>query len=257
MFKFLDAYSIRARLFPAILAAAPALAALALLISWDRIALSNVIATTALVVLVFALSDFARKLGLRVEPKIYAEMGGKPSVVMFRRSDTMIEEPTKDRYRTFIAGKIKQPAPTLEQEAADQTAADTFYEACGTWLRANTRDAKKFPLLFAENVGYGFRRNLLGLKWTALVLNVIVVAICAVVLWRRGDLDVDNDLTIRTVVVLMIAAIHATYFAFVVTKNGVKEAARKYGRELILSIEALSGTRAAVTQQPKKKSTPR
>jgi hypothetical protein len=145
MFKFLDAYSIRARLFPALLAAAPAFAALALLISWERIALSNVIATTALVVLVFALADFARKLGLRVEPKIYGEMGGKPSVVMFRRSDTTIEEPTKDRYRTFIAGKIKQPALTAQQEADDQAAADSFYEACGTWLRANTRDAKKFP----------------------------------------------------------------------------------------------------------------
>jgi hypothetical protein len=250
MFKFLDAYSIRARLFPAILAAAPALAALALLISWERIALSNVIATTALVVLVFALSDFARKLGLRVEPKIYDEMGGKPSVFMFRRSDTTIEEPTKDRYRTFIACRIKRPAPTAEQEGAEQTTADTFYEACGTWLRTNTRDAKKFPLLFGENVGYGFRRNLFGLKWTALVLNVLVVAICAAVLWRRGALDIDNDLTIRTVVVLIIAAIHAAYFALIVTKNGVKEAARKYGRELILSTEALmAGTRAPAARK--------
>jgi hypothetical protein len=245
MFKFLDAYSIRARLFPALLAAAPAFAALALLISWERIALSNVIATTALVVLVFALADFARKLGLRVEPKIYGEMGGKPSVVMFRRSDTTIEEPIKDRYRTFIAGKIKQPALTAQQEADDQAAADSFYEACGTWLRANTRDAKNFPLLFGENVGYGFRRNLLGLKWPALVLNVIVVAICAAVLWLRSPLDMDNDLTMRTVVVLVIAALHATYFGFVVTKDGVNEAARKYARELILSTEALmGGTRA-------------
>jgi hypothetical protein len=240
-FKFLDAYTIRARLFPAILAVAPALAALALLISWEKIALSNVIATTGVLVLVFALADFARKLGLRVEPKLYAEMGGKPSVVMFRRSDTTIEEPTKERYRTFIAAKIKQPVPTAEQEAADQAAADTLYEACGTWLRANTRDAKKFPLLFGENVGYGFRRNLFGLKWPALALNIVVVAICSWILWHRGVLDMDNDLTMRTVVVLIIAAIHALYFAFVVTKGGAKEASRKYGRELILCTEALSG----------------
>ena len=57
----------------------------------------------AVLVLVFALADFARKLGLRVEPKVYAEMGGKPSVTMFRRSDTTIEEPPKERYRQFIA----------------------------------------------------------------------------------------------------------------------------------------------------------
>jgi hypothetical protein len=252
MFKFLDAYSLRARLFPAILAAAPALAALALLISWDRIALSNMIATAALLVLVFALADFARKLGLRVEPKLYAEMGGKPSVTLFRRSDTTIEEPTKERYRQFIAAKIKQPVPTPEQESANQAEADIFYEACGTWLRANTRDAKKFPLLFGENVGYGFRRNLFGLKWPALAVNLLVVAICAWLLWHRGSLDMYNDLTVRTFVVLIVAAMHALYFGFVVTKNGVKEAAREYGRELILSTEALSGSaRAPAARKPK------
>jgi hypothetical protein len=254
MFKFLDAYSIRARLFPAILAAAPALAALALLISWERIALSNVIVTTALVVLVFALADFARKLGLRVEPKLYGEMGGKPSVLMFRRSDATIEGPTKDRYRLFIANKIGQPVPTVQQEAADQAMADTFYEACGTWLRANTRDAKKFPLLFSENVGYGFRRNLFGLKWPALIINLIVVAICAGLVWHRGALDMDNDLTMRTILVLVIAAIHAAYFAFVVTKNGVKQAARKYGRELILSSETLMGGTRAPANRLKRRS---
>jgi hypothetical protein len=63
---------------------------------------------------------------------------------------------------------------------------------------------------------------------------------------KPGALDMDNDLTIRTDVILIIAAIHATYFALIVTKNGAKEAARKYGRELILSTEALmGGTRAA------------
>jgi hypothetical protein len=254
MFKFLDAYSLRARLFPAILAAAPALAALALLISWDRVALSNVIATTALLVLVFALADFARKLGLRVEPKVYAEMGGKPSVTMFRRSDTTIEEPTKERYRQLIAGKIKQPVPTAGQEVANQAEADTFYDACGTWLRANTRDPKKFPLLFGENVGYGFRRNLFGLKWPALALNLIVVAICAALLWYRGALDMDNDLTMRTVVVLIVVAIHALYFYFAVTKTGVKEAARKYGRELIQSTEVLPGSaRVPTARRPKEK----
>jgi len=91
VFKFLDAYSLRARLFPAILGAAPALAALALLVSWQHVHMSNIIASITLFVLVFALADFARKLGVAVEPKIYAEMGGKPSVTMFHRSDTTIE----------------------------------------------------------------------------------------------------------------------------------------------------------------------
>jgi hypothetical protein len=249
MFKILDAYSLRARLFPAILATAPAIAALALLISWERIALSNIVVTTTLVVLVFALADFARRLGLRVEPRLYAEMGGKPSVTMFRRSDAAIETSTKNRYRAFIARMINERPPTVQQESANPQNADTFYEACGTWLRANTRDPKKFSLLFNENVGYGFRRNLFGLRWPALTINLIVVAICAGLIWYRGTLDLDNDLTTRTFVVLFVAAIHAAYFALVVTKAGVKEAARKYGRELILSTEVLMGRTRKTTRK--------
>jgi hypothetical protein len=256
-FKFLDAYTMRARLFPAVLAAAPALAALALLISWEKIALSNMIATGALLVLLFALADFARKQGLRIEPGVYSEMGGKPSVTMFRRGDRTIDEGAKDQYRQFIAGKITRAAPTAQQEAADQAAADSWYEQAGIWLRDSTRDAKKFPILWSELVSYGFRRNLLGSKWPALVINLIVVAICAFVLWRHSNLDMSDDVVMRTVLVLVVAGIHAVYIAFVVTREGVKEAARRYGRELILSCQTLmTGKPPAAAKKPKAKKTP-
>ena len=54
-------------------------------------------------------------------------------------SDTTIEEPTKERHRQFIAGQIKQPAPTANEEEVDQAATDAFYGACGTWLREHAR----------------------------------------------------------------------------------------------------------------------
>ena len=115
---------------------------------------------------------------------------------------------------------------------------------------APTRDGKKFPILFNELVTYGFRRNL-GLKWLALVLNLIVVAISCGLLWHRGIWDMTNDLTMRTAVVLIVAAIHALYIAFAVTNGGVKEAARRYARELILSCETLSRT-ATTPPSPRK-----
>lgn len=60
IFKLFDSYSLRARLFPALLAAAPALAALGLLISWKSFDLSSIFATLAIFVLLFTLSDYAR-----------------------------------------------------------------------------------------------------------------------------------------------------------------------------------------------------
>jgi hypothetical protein len=250
-FKFLDAYTLRARLFPAVLAVAPALAALALLISWEKIALSNMIATGALLVLLFALADFARKQGLRIEPRLYDEMAGKPSITMFRRNDQSIDEGAKDQYRHFLAGKINRPAPTAGEEAAQQTEADSFYDQAGIWLRANTRDAKKFPILWSELVSYGFRRNLLGLKWPALTINVIIVLLCGLVLWRRHSIDMNDDLVMRTVVVLIVAAIHAVYIALVVTRESVKEAARRYARELILCCQYLMPERRDIGSKKK------
>lgn len=236
VFKFFDAYSLRARLFPAIVAAAPALAALTLLISWKSFGLSNVIASIGTLVLLYAIADFARARGRTIEHKIYAEHEGMPSITMFRRSDQTINSGSKDQYRTFLAGKVGIPAPTPTDETADQAAADAFYAQCGNWLRQNTRDTKKFPILFGENVTYGFRRNLLGVKLVALSLNVIVVAACALILWRMSW-DTSGAQGNRTAVVLILAAAHAAYMLIAVSRTAVWDASQAYGRELILSCE--------------------
>jgi hypothetical protein len=236
-FKFFDAYTIRARLFPAIIASAPALAALTLLISWNTFGVSNVIASIGMLVLLFAIADFSRSRGRAIETSIHADHGGTPSVTMFRRSDQTINTGSKDRYRNFIAGSLGIDAPTPKNEHKNQAEADLFYAQCGVWLRQNTRDHKAFSILFGENVTYGFRRNLLGVKSFALWLNVIVVAICAFILWR-GSGDIGGPLGSRVLVVLVVAAAHAAYMLLAVNRQAVWDASQAYGRELILSCEA-------------------
>jgi hypothetical protein len=244
--RLIDAYTIRARLLPAILGAAPALAALLLLISWKSLELSNIVATLAGLGLIYALSDWARKAGKDIEPRIYAEMGGKPSVTMMFRSDDAIDQASKDRYRTFLAGKVNRPEPTAMLEHRNPAAASDFYELTGTWLRENTRDTKRFPILFSELVTYGFRRNLLGVKWPALALNVAVVLICAGLLWYLWPVDIAHGMAARIVVVLVIAMAHALYFLLLVSPDGVRAAARTYARQLIISCETfLAGVKPA------------
>ncbi|WP_222611400.1 hypothetical protein [Undibacterium sp. CY21W] len=237
VFKLLDAYSLRARLFPAIIAAAPALAALALLISWKSFGLSNLVATLGLLVLLFAIADLSRSRGKAIEGKLYAEHGGMPSISMFRRNDTTLDAGSKDRYREFLAGKLGVAVPTVHEENTDHGAADAFYGQCGNWLRQNTRDTKKFSILFSENVTYGFRRNLLGVKMLALCLNVIIVVLCAFILWRTSWAIV-TPMGNKITVVLVVAAAHAAYMLLAVSHTAVWDAAKAYGRELILSTEA-------------------
>jgi hypothetical protein len=251
-FKFFDTYSLRARLFPAIIAAAPAFAAIALLISWKSFEISNAIATIAAVVMLYAIADFARWRGRRIEPILYAEQGGMPSVTIFRRNDSTINENNKQRYREFLSKKLKVAVPTEEVENSNQVIADSFYEQCGVWLRQNTRDTKKFPLLFNENLTYGFRRNLFGVKWLALGLNVAVVII-SLILLHKYNWDWSSDLGKRTTLVLVIAATHAAYILIAVRKALVFDASETYARELLLSCESFLTERMPTKEKSKRK----
>ena len=249
VFKFFDAYFIRARLFPAIVAAAPALAAVALLISWKTFGLSNMISSVGILVLLWAIADFARERGRAIENSLFAEHGGMPSITMFRRNDSTIDGGSKDRYCAFLAGKLGVTAPSAEDETANQEAADSYYAQCGNWLRQNTRDTKKFSLLFGENMTYGFRRNLLGVKSRALALNALVVVICIGLLWRMSW-DFGSNMGSKTTVVLVVAAAHATYMLMAVNRAAVWDAAKGYGRELILCCEAFLSQESTPAKKP-------
>lgn len=235
---FLDAYSIRARLFPAVLAIAPAIALATVAVTWNHLSLPQVVTTLAVGVLFVGFSDIARRFGKRAEREMFKETGGRPTITILQHADRTFAEATKARYRNFLGEAIGESPPTGEDETRDPSESAGFYERCGNWLRERTRDTAKFQILFEENKTYGFRRNLFGVKWPALTLNVVVVLICLAILSR--NLDVPNDPSLMQVfTVLIIAGIHAGYFFFFVGKKAVMEASSQYGRQLILSCETL------------------
>jgi hypothetical protein len=230
MFALPDAYTIRARIFPALLAALPGIALAAVMVSWRHVGLSHVVATGAVAVLLYAFADVARWRGKRLEDSLYLEIDGKPSTAMLRHRDTRLDAGTKDRWLDFLQTWLQEPAPTAAAEQADPAAADSFYERCGNWLRERTRDQKKFKLVFEENVTYGFRRNLLGLKWPGLILNVAVVVVCLGSLLLRLPISVDDDVPVRMLYVLIVALLHALFFLLGVNQGSVIEAANQYAR---------------------------
>ena len=251
-----DSYTRRARIYPALLAALPGLALAAVMVSWRDLGISHLIATTAAGFLLYAFGDLTRRLGKRHEDAIYREIGGKPSTAMLRHFDTTFDDATKASWLKFLATKMGSNPPTAEQEKVDPAAADAYYERCGNWLRENTRDRKKFNLVFEENVAYGFRRNLYGLKWLGLALNVLVVVICAIWIWNRWPVGQDDGVASRLIYVVIIALAHALFFTFAVTKAGVIEAANQYARQLLLACETLATgapLKKAPAQRKKKK----
>lgn len=234
----LDTYNLRARLLPAVIGIAPAIAFAAISISWSEISLPQVIATAAIAVLFVAASDVARRTGKRLEYKMFASTGGRPIMTLLRHADPALDARTKDRYRDYIAKQLGEAPPSIDEEARDPETADAFYDRCGVWLREHTRDRAKFGILFEENMTYGFRRNLYGLRWPGLALNALVVAVCAYLLSPYG-IWISETTRTEIFTVLTIAAIHALYFLLFVTRKSVKEASDQFARQLVLSCEGL------------------
>lgn len=248
--KGLDGYALKARYYPALLATIPALVALAILISRAKFGLTMGIASLAIPVLVFASADIARRMGKWREEQIFAKGGGKPSVTMMRYSDDTFDPASKEAYRAFYASKINQPIPTEEAENANVTAGDAFYERGGAWLRENTR-GKKFSVLLSENITYGYRRNLLGLKLPALLVNLALILLCGFLLYKKGTFDTDDETTIALLIVVALAVVHSLFMGFGVSRQAVHEASRQYARQLILSCETFLGREATAAKRVK------
>lgn len=236
MATVLDIYNLRARMLPAMIGISPAIALAAISISWSDLSLPQVIATAAIAVLFVAASDLARRLGRQFERRMFAATGGRPVVTLLRHADPTLEPSTKQRYRAFLGEQLKEAPPSAEAEATDPASASAFYNRCSVWLREHTRDKAKYRILFEENMTYGFRRNLYGLKWPGLVLNALVVAVCAYLLSPFGNW-IGETTQPEIFAVLTVAALHAVYFLFFVTRTGVEEASDQYTRQLILSCE--------------------
>jgi hypothetical protein len=165
-------------------------------------------------------------------------MGGIPTTRMLRHQDGTVDAPTKAAYLTFLAGKIGTPAPTPQEEASDPAKADAYYARCAAWLRENTRDTKKFPILFNENITYGYRRNLLALKVIALLADaaVFIGAAGAFAYWRP---DAESELAFRLFLLMAVSVVHAILMSIAVSEKGLKEGAETYARQLLLSCETL------------------
>jgi hypothetical protein len=233
------------------------LALAAIMVSWKDLGISHLIATTAAGVLLYAFGDLTRRLGKRHEDAIYREIGGKPSTAMLRHSDTIFDDATKTSWLKFAASKIGGTPPTVKEEKANPAGGRRLLRTLlQLGVRENTRDRKKFNLVFEENVTYGFRRNLYGLKWLGLALNVFVVVICAIWIWKSWPVGHDDGVAARLPYVIIVAFAHALFFIFAVTKAGVIEAANQYARQLLLACETLASgapAKKAVTQRKKTK----
>lgn len=238
MDKLFDRYSLQARLFPALIVLLPSGAAV---LAWspkaDDIAkplLGLVVGAGALILL----AHIAREAGKSVERKLIERWGGWPTTRILRYEDKTIDLLTKERIHARFGELIPNlTMPTASSESADLVAADAVYESCATFVRGKTRDTKVFPLVFTENINYGFRRNLLGLKTLALIVALGCVIACAHAI--NSNVRSGRGWDTFQVLCLSLCLLLTVVWVFVVRPEWVRRAATDYAKRLIESVEAL------------------
>jgi len=151
-----------------------------------------------------------------------------------------------NQLHTFLATKLGAAFPTAAQEAQEPGEADRLYESATRWLLEQTRDTSKYSLLFTENISYGFRRNMLGMRWiglTAAILAAIWLVLDTVVAlpatWANlGGLLVAMPTGHRLGVTVCAAA--AGVWILGVSKDRVRAAAFSYAERLVAACESLA-----------------
>jgi hypothetical protein len=195
------------------------------------------------------LAQFSRNRGKALEPKLWAEWGGKPTTRLLRHRDKSIAEPTKARYfETLRAAGIVRPTP--EQEAADPAAADAQYESAGDWLRRHTRHPKPGDLVSAKNASYGFARNALGLRWIGLTLAIATMA--AVGTYAVHLHLSATEVSPMVVVAFLVNVGAAALWIFAVSPAWVRSEADAYAVALLECSEKDASARPSPKSPPNK-----
>jgi hypothetical protein len=192
----------------------------------------------------FLLSNLARDAGKRREQALFASWGGLPSVAILRHRDTRLDAITKARYHNKLGTLVKgTKPPTLAEEQADPTAADQTYNAWSTYLRVNTRDTKKYTLLFQENVGYGYRRNLWGLRPIGILTSALSCTIAAD--WCYQSYRTTGAVREEIAGASLFTLVFLLLWIFRFTAGWVRVPADAYAERLAETIETMGAKAAA------------
>ncbi|GJD66846.1 hypothetical protein MPEAHAMD_7045 [Methylobacterium frigidaeris] len=175
------------------------------------------------------LSFVPRAFGTRLEERLWREWGGAPATAYLRYAHPELDE----RQTAALHAKIAKIDPSLHVpskagEEDDPAAADQCYESMVRMLRARTWGPKNYPMLFDENLSYGFRRNLLGIRTIGILACLIGMGSGAAAIWQGHT-------------AWPVIAIAAVVGAFVLanTPGDVRRQAERYARRLFMTVDLL------------------
>ena len=246
-----DNYTVRARIQPIFLVMVPLGIFLFVLMPGDSMpigALLGIIVTgggTAL------LAQIARDRGSNKQPALWDKWGGAPTTRLLRFRDSP-NKVTLGHWRAKLEQLTGNRLPTEEEEVEDPIVADQHYESAIYVLRNATYNATKFPLVFAENVNYGFRRNLWGMKPYGIVISILAMT-CSwgfslstvnfiAESWSFNLIANPDAIFLMRVTGSIVITVIAAIWLFVIKPQWVRTPAEAYAQRLLGTLDALDPT---------------
>lgn len=233
MNNLIDRYVLGARVAPVAVVAFSLFLAISAWIPFSQWPIKLLGGSAFLALGAFVLAQIARDAGKAIEGPLWRSWGGPPTVRMLRHSDTTIAPGSKSLiYRQLIRFSIVDRLPSESEERQDPGHADELYGVCSEWLRRKALELKAkspFDVVHAENISYGFQRNILGIKRYGLAISFIAlgVAISAFFFNRRPFIELAGILIV------------GSYLTFGVTEAAVKRSADEYAKRLLDAVQAI------------------
>lgn len=235
----LDKYSLKARLYPSFLVLVPAFVCGIFYITNLQEYYHYLTAIFSLGLVTFFLAQLGRDRGKIKEVELNKYFGGKPSTQLLRHSNNYLDKNTKSRYHEMLSQIIPNiHLPSYQEEQNDSTDADQVYESCAKYLISKTRDTKKYNLLFKENINYGFRRNLWGMKSWALLIVFISIVIHTFYATQKFSIPL-NTISSSDFFLFIFFIASALFWIFIIRKDWVKIPSFAYAERLYESLNDL------------------
>ena len=235
-------YERTARLYPALLAFLPLFILIILLYGPNATVMTGAVSIAGSCGALYLATDLCREMGKNLEQKLFRKWDGKPTTQLLRYRDKRIDGVTKHRYHACLAAKINHPFPDEAEETENAAAADETYQSGVRWLLNNTRPdgTKNFDLIFTENMGYGFRRNALGMKPVGLVVSIgslVWVLVAEQVLFGPNTKSIDltalTALSGPAITSLVVSGTMLIVWLLFFTEKSVRRAAFTYAETLL------------------------
>lgn len=246
--KYFDKYSLNARVKPALFLVFPIFISLLVLFKPSRTWTgSTVTLIIAFGVINFAANQMSSK-GNALQDKLFKKWGGAPTTIVLRHTDNTIDSVTKSRYMERLSLLISNFTPTTaEYEKENPERADELYTSASNYLREHTRDTRKYPLVFEENISYGFSRNIrackpIGIFITAssLISNFFVAYINTPKLGNMPLIYFIKEIPFLYIGLIAVNLTMIFVWIFLVTDNWVKVRAFSYAKRLYSACEKIT-----------------